>query len=354
MKWLILALAAVLTLYAFRSGRNVLSPGAQAPEIVAEQWLNADGAVRLADLKGKVVVIEFWATWCPPCKKSIPHLAKLHAAHAKDGLVILGISNEEVATVEAFVDKKMKMPYYVGIDDDMQTNDAWLEGVSGIPHAFLVDKSGTVVWAGNPLAERAAMDDAIKGVLAGTFDVEAAKNAAAGAKTYNDLRDGLQVAYRARDTEKLFASLDRMIALKPLDTFAYNIKRQMLIEFDRADDVPALDKKMERAFKDAPDALVELVTFELSKPLPDRDAGRLWRCVHRAAKITKRRDPEILVMLAQVQCEFGRIDAAVATQEEALLLIPPEAAGPYRKVLEYYKTARKLAGDAGSAEMPAP
>lgn len=145
MKWLILSLAAVLTLYAFRSGRNVLSPGAQAPEIAAEQWLNADGAVRLADLKGKVVVIEFWATWCPPCRESIPHLNQLRKRWLGKDVVVVSLTDEPADVVARFI-KKSGLQYPVGTG----SRSSFDYGVDSIPHAFVLDGSGRIVWHGFP------------------------------------------------------------------------------------------------------------------------------------------------------------------------------------------------------------
>ncbi|MHC4391566.1 MAG: TlpA family protein disulfide reductase [Planctomycetota bacterium] len=117
------------------------------PEIKAERFLNARGAeVSRAAFKGKkAVLIEFWATWCPPCVRSIPHLNELHEKH-KDKLAIVGLSNEDLDTVKPFVNK-MKMQYIVGAGSP--TGGEF--GVEYIPMAFLFDKEGALVWQGNPL-----------------------------------------------------------------------------------------------------------------------------------------------------------------------------------------------------------
>ncbi len=132
--------------------------GKAPPEIKAEGWLNAEGPVTLEKLKGKVVVVEFWATWCPPCRKSIPHLAELHEKRGKDGLVIVGLSDESKDTVEAFA-KKTPMPYIVGYGSP--TGDAY--GVTGIPTAFLIGTDGVLLWSGHPMDPEfdAAIDKAL-------------------------------------------------------------------------------------------------------------------------------------------------------------------------------------------------
>jgi thiol-disulfide isomerase/thioredoxin len=99
-------------------------------------------------LTGKPVLVEFWATWCPPCKKSIPHLNEVYAKYKDKGLNIVGITNEDEATVKKF-QEKIPMTYNVAINAPQALLQQF--GVEGIPTAFLVDKSGKVVWTGHPM-----------------------------------------------------------------------------------------------------------------------------------------------------------------------------------------------------------
>src|SRR5688572_15872637 len=107
----VLTAAVVLGVAAVEAGSDLL--GKEAPEIKADGWLNSEKGVKLADLRGKPVVVEFWATWCPPCRKSIPHLAELYKKHKDAGLVIVGLTDEPKDKVEDFT-KKIEMPYVVG------------------------------------------------------------------------------------------------------------------------------------------------------------------------------------------------------------------------------------------------
>lgn len=140
-----------------------------APLQLAE-WVKG-GPVNLADGKGKTIyVVEFWATWCPPCRKSIPHLTELQAKYKDQGVVVVGISDEKPAVVKACVQKMgAKMEYVVGIDDKNQTDRAYMEAYkqNGIPTAFIIDKTGTVVWIGNPLGN---LDKVLEQVVAGKFE----------------------------------------------------------------------------------------------------------------------------------------------------------------------------------------
>ncbi|HEX5102477.1 MAG TPA: TlpA disulfide reductase family protein, partial [Pirellulaceae bacterium] len=66
--------------------------GKSPPALQVENWLNTDGKeIDLAGLKGKVVVLDFWGTWCGPCRAAMPHLKELYAKHNEDGLVVIGV-----------------------------------------------------------------------------------------------------------------------------------------------------------------------------------------------------------------------------------------------------------------------
>lgn len=128
---------------------------AAAPLQIAE-WVKGD-AVDLADVKGKkIVVVEFWATWCGPCKASIPHLTELQKKFADRGVVFIGVSSEDSAKVRPFVEQMGdKMGYTVATDDNRKTSDGYMKayGQKGIPCAFIVDREGRVAWVGHPMGD---------------------------------------------------------------------------------------------------------------------------------------------------------------------------------------------------------
>ncbi len=121
--------------------------GSAAPEFGGKTFFNApaEAKVSLAALRGKVVLIDFWATWCGPCVASIPHLVKLHEKFAAQGLVIVGHTDGTSKNVEGFI-KKKKIPYIISVGDDI--GNAY--GVNGIPHVVLVDTAGKIAWQGHP------------------------------------------------------------------------------------------------------------------------------------------------------------------------------------------------------------
>ena len=112
----------------------------KAPELVVETWLSEK-----PDLAGKYVLIDFWATWCPPCRKAIPELNTFQTKF-KDKLVIVGLSDEPEETVRNFKGPKIK--YASAVDPQARTKKA--VDVQGIPHVMLIDPDGIVRWEGFP------------------------------------------------------------------------------------------------------------------------------------------------------------------------------------------------------------
>lgn len=336
--------------------------GDKAPPIKVARWMNEKPpALPGETMAGKhVFVIEFWATWCRPCWLSIPHLAELHDKHAKDGLVVIGVSNEEPDVIRTFMASKTQgvkrdMPYYVGSDDKTATTEAWMKGVPGIPHAFVVNPSGLVVWQGNPLdakGDAKELDRVVERVLAGRYDVDAAKKAADVERKFNEVLVQLQQAYAARDADRLFKLVDEAIALKPRELQVYLIKRQLLSEFGRQREAPAWNAAIVEAFNNSPDALREIVRSELAKDRSQRDAELLVRCILQVARLHQGQDAETLEMLARVQAEAGLIDAALATQAQAEAVAPEAERARHRRGLEYYLAMKRLAADL-SAVAPA-
>jgi len=132
--------------------------GKKAPAIQAENWLNS-APLTLDKLKGKVVIIDFWAPWCSPCRDVIPGLVKEYAKHKEDGLVVIGFtklygsyrddlqnagkvdSAKEIELIKGFVER-YKIDYPVAISTEGKEFDAYM--ISGIPTMIFIDREGKV------------------------------------------------------------------------------------------------------------------------------------------------------------------------------------------------------------------
>lgn len=146
--------------------------GDPAAPLVIKDWVKGS-QVDVRDGKN-VYVVEFWATWCPPCRTSIPHLTEVQKKFKDKGVVVVGVSDEPKDTVAPFV-KEMgdKMEYTVACDDNRQTMAAYMRayGQNGIPTAFIVGKDGKVLWYGHPMGD---LEKVLGQVVAGKYDIQTA------------------------------------------------------------------------------------------------------------------------------------------------------------------------------------
>ncbi len=167
MKRMMSGVAAVAIMAALAGqSRADVKVGDKMPELKVAQLHNNEYNVELNDLQGYVVVVEFWATWCGPCKASIPHLNEMHEKFKDRGVVFIGISDEDDGLVAPFI-KQLKMEYLVASGGG-ETNTAF--GVQGIPHAVLFDPTLTARWIGNPhpQADGAELEKQIESMLGST------------------------------------------------------------------------------------------------------------------------------------------------------------------------------------------
>src|SRR5262249_19476430 len=108
----------------------------KAPELIVEKWLSEEPST-----EGKFVLIDFWATWCRPCREAIPELNEFQKKY-KDKLVVIGISDESPDTVSRFSSPRIE--YFSAIDTQARTKNE-LE-VSGLPHVIILDPNRVVRW----------------------------------------------------------------------------------------------------------------------------------------------------------------------------------------------------------------
>lgn len=171
----------------------VLQIGDQAPALEIARWVKGTPVQQFE--KGKIYVVEFWATWCAPCIAGMPHLSEL-ARQYKGKVEVAGISilerGENIEQrVERFVNSMgNKMDYHVAMEKEKRMAQNWLyaSGERGIPQAYIVDRQGKIAWVGHPKK----LDKVLPEVMAGTWNM---KEAAGKRKEWKRLSaiDGQQV-----------------------------------------------------------------------------------------------------------------------------------------------------------------
>ncbi|MDP3437739.1 MAG: TlpA disulfide reductase family protein, partial [Bacteroidales bacterium] len=143
----------------------------KAPELIVEQWITPKPVT-----EGKFVLIDFWATWCAPCRKAIPELNSFHKLFTND-LVVIGLSKETAEKVTSM--KEPVIEYSSAIDTKSRTYSAF--EVKGIPHCVLIDPSGVVRWEGFPLLEGYELTEKVVSELIAKYksgNVQSAQNKA--------------------------------------------------------------------------------------------------------------------------------------------------------------------------------
>jgi thiol-disulfide isomerase/thioredoxin len=158
----------------------LLNIGDPAPPLRVREWIKGTPVQQFE--KGKVYVVEFWATWCKPCIAAMPHLSAL-ARQYMDKITILGInvyewkipSSKSIKKVKAFVDSMgNRMDFHVAAEDTNFTVADWLEAsgekVNGIPRTFVVNAEGRLAWMGHPKN----LDAVLSKVVDNTWDINKA------------------------------------------------------------------------------------------------------------------------------------------------------------------------------------
>ena len=148
------AAAAVVSIFAAPAiAKGPPAVGAQAPEVVATQL---DGAVfDLEKLKGHVVVVNFWATWCPPCRAEMPMMDAFYRKHHGEGLVMVGLSQDKARDLVQVKNVMAAFAYPAALASDAKVNRFGTFQI--LPQTYIIDREGRIRAAfgasGKPLTE---------------------------------------------------------------------------------------------------------------------------------------------------------------------------------------------------------
>ena len=327
-----------------------LKVGDPAPKLQVGKWVQGDPVKEFE--RDKAYIVEFWATWCGPCRTSIPHLNEIHQKYKEKGLVVIGQDcwEKDEAQVPKFL-KQMgdKMTYRVALDkkendkDNGRMAETWMQaaGQNGIPSAFLVDKKGTVAWIGHPMElEEATIDQ----VLAGTYDLKKAA-AAAAEKAANEgkleeVGGRFQAAMQAGNGEDAEKALKEIEKLLP-EAQRKNLGMTWFMVYCKKKDYDTAYRYAKEASEANPKnpMLQNQIAWTIltDKSLEKRDLALAQTIAERAVKASDSKDASILDTLGRALFMQKKKAQAIEIQEKAIALADEDMKKQLQETLDSYK-----------------
>ena len=311
-----------------------LGPGIKAPDVSLAAVVH--GAPVAPFEPGRVYVVEFWATWCGPCLRSMPHISDLQQQYDNQ-VQFIGITDEDEETVAEFLKGESPggqawaevLQYSIALDDANATNRDYMvaAGQDGIPVAFVVDQNGYVAWIGHP----AAIDQPLEDIVAGRYDLKAAAAAFQ-----------VELALGNEDFDRAMKLLNALIKHQPKNLEHQLIRLQL---FSHLGDIESYNRSARQILREYPDESIVHNTIAwfiaTEQPQDKRDLDLALEASISANKATGGKNWNVLDTIARVHRERGDLKAAVEFQERAVEVAPdsPEL----KTSLEFYK--KELAGD---------
>jgi thiol-disulfide isomerase/thioredoxin len=331
-----LVLAAIAVLGAgFPAQAQNLSVGDPAPKLEVKSFVKGDPVANLEP--GKFYVVEFWATWCGPCRATIPHLTELQKKHPDVNFIGVSVWEQDQAGVKPFVEKMGdKMSYRVamdavpekgkGMDGAMAKNWMKAAGQDGIPTAFIVNKDDRIAWIGHP----AQMDEPLERVVTGSWDLKVAiaehKKAMEEREKMTKVQSKLVQAMRANDPKKLIAVIDEIGSEIPgMEAMLGSMKFGALLKLGDTEKALELGKHLtQKVFGDNHDSYNNLAWTIVNPALKEKHTPKVLEFAVETAKrgdeLAKGKDPAVADTLAKAYFDSGQKTKALETQERAVKL----------------------------------
>jgi thiol-disulfide isomerase/thioredoxin len=282
-----------------------LAIGDPAPKLAVDRWMQGAPIARFE--RGTVYVLEFWATWCRPCRKSLPQMDALAKRYQGRSLQVVGVAAAEdsgPATLESFL-KERKLSYPIAFRTSSDMYDGWVRAArgSGLPWVFVVDQDGKIAWWGQPFYE--AFDGVLDAVLAGKWDATREKRGREARQADDrrgwQLRQDATEAGSKEDWQRARKDLDALVELDPERWWWEVVERVNVTArgLKRPDEARALAANaIHGVSKDNPHALTALASLLLRSEDPaGRDTSLALEAAQRANELTLGADADVVRVL---------------------------------------------------------
>jgi thiol-disulfide isomerase/thioredoxin len=349
---LALAMLAGLCVPGAPASAATLKIGDAAPPLQTGKWVQGD-PVRAFD-SNHVYVVEFWATWCGPCRVSIPHLNETWQKFKDKNLIVIGQDcwERDESGVPAFV-KKMgdQMTYRVALDNKNKEKEGamainWMAaaGQDGIPTAFIINRQGKIAWIGHPMA---LQESVLEQILADKFDVAGFAKEFEKQQQKQDaemaLSRKLNKAMKTNDWETAAAALAEITGSLP-EQMRYEVaptRLEILLGQKNYEAAYELAATSSDAHSDNTGFLNALAwVLASSKNSDARCLALAEKIAERANQPLKDADPAILDTLARAQFRNGKTREAIATEQKALDAAPEGSKNAFAKTLKAYQEGK--------------
>jgi thiol-disulfide isomerase/thioredoxin len=351
---------------------EILNIGDPAPKLAVSGWVKGEKVDGFEP--GKTYVVEFWATWCGPCRVSIPHLTELAHKYKGKGVRFIGVDvwENNTSLVKPFVEQMGdKMDYSVALDDVPDKGNpmngamakTWMSAAEehGIPAAFVVH-DGKIAWIGHPMN----MDEPLAKITAGDWDPTAMARTRLEAKTKERkvmaVQQKIYTPYRAKDYRATLSAIEEATSSDPglADEFAA-VKLNCLCQAGETEEAVKLGTNLLKKHHDEGMVLnntfFQVIDLKLPQDPDPRIAKLALEAARRANELTGDKDINVLDTLAVALYRTGDPTGALATQEKALKQLEaqvPNKAHPYYKIFDasIEKFRKAAAEKGGKADKP--
>jgi len=348
---------------------KTLTIGSPAPKLDVEHWIQ-DGQgffKQVTEFKpDHVYVVEFWATWCPPCVASMPHLAELQKQYRGQNVQIVSISDEPLETVETFLKRETDGPdgekttfheitaaYSLTTDPDRSAHEDYMEASNqqGIPTSFIVGKDGHIEWIGHPME----LDGPLEQVVQGKWNRDEFGRMYIAQQDFTNVLQQVSQLVNAQKFPEALAALDAQIKKSPPEEIAARyaaIKQQVKLMGGMIDaEVTAFVQEQLAAGKGEPVNVARVAMSLYQSAQQQEGLDELVKLAITALQqevegADQELKPLLLDTTARLQQSVGDLEGAIESQQAAV----DSASGSTKDRLTRFLDELKAAKDDAQAE----